>query len=293
MSFGFIFNGQRSYKLFEWNGLNWSAVFILSRVLWMGAGLLLIYISSLFFHRFDFKQATSSKKNKKLQVDIITNKSMSSSTGFSRTALPVLTFDYGIYAFVKTELLMLIRQGNKWMWLLNAGLWIAMCFVPLDMAYSYLLPILLFLQVSRWSQLATKEEANRVHYFAYASYKPLQRLLTAQILSGVILAIVLSFPIIIRYSLMGNVSTIINIINGGMLIVLLAVVLGIISGGKKIFEIVFFLITYSVLNKLPFTDYLGNLPHQNMSFFILIVFGLNLGLLLLSLIARSYHARHL
>ena len=293
VSFGFIFNGQRSYKLFEWEGLNWSALFIVSRILWMGSGLLLIYISSLFFHRFDFKQSASVKRKKKLLVDVPSTKPMNSSMGFSRTSLPVLTFNFGIYAFVKTELLLLIRQGNKWFWIINAGLWIAMCFTPLNIAYSYMLPILLFLQVGRWSELATKEKTNRVHYFAYASYKPLQRLLTAQILSGILLAIALSFPIIIRCILTGNNYAVINIINGGILIVLLAVTLGIISGGKKMFEIFFFLLTYGAINKLPVTDYLGSLPHQNINIFILIVSGLNLALATLSLMTRNYQARHL
>ncbi len=293
VSFGFIFNGQRTYKLFAWEGINWSAVFIISRVLWMGSGLLLIYISSLCFHRFDIKQSLSIKRKKKLPLDAATVKPMSSSMGFRRETFPALTFNFGISAFVKTELLLLIRQGNKWFWLLNAGLWIAMCFVPLSLAYSYFLPVLLFLQVGRWSELATKEVTNRVHYFAYASYKPLQRLLTAQILSGIILVISLSFPIIVRCVLAGNNYAVINIVNGGMLIVLFAVAFGIITGGKKVFEIFFFLLTYCVVNKLPVTDYLGSLPHQDMGVFILMVSGLNVALLMLSLMTRSYQARHL
>lgn len=291
VSFGFIFNGQKSYKLFEWQGLNWSTLFIISRLVWIGAGLLLIYISSLFFHRFDFKQSARVKTNNELPLNKI--QPVSYNMGLHKATLPLLTFNYGIYAFVKMELLLLIRQGSKWLWLLNAGLWIAMCFTPFSIAHAYLLPILLFLQVGRWSELATKEKTNRVHYFAYASYKPLQRLLTAQILSGVILAIGLSFPIIVRCLLSGNGYVVINIINGAMFVVLLAVALGIISGGKKMFEIFFFLMTYAAVNRLSVTDYLGSLPHPDMGFFMLIVLSLNVILLVISLIMRSYQARHL
>jgi hypothetical protein len=293
VSFGFIFNGQRTYKLFEWAGLNWTPLFIISRLLWMGSGLLLVYISSLFFHRFDFKQAANIKRKKKLIATLAVNTPISKNIGFNIATLPALTFNYGIYAFVKTELLMLVRQGNKWLWLLNAGLWIAMCFTPFNLAYSYLLPILLFLQVNRWSALATKEKTHRVHYFAFASYKPLQRLLPAQMLSGIILAIALCLPVIIRCALTGNSYAIVNIVNGAILVVLLAVALGIISGGKKLFEIFFFLLTYSVVNKVPVTDYLGSLPHQNKDIFILLVLSLNVALVILSLMARSYQARHL
>ncbi|MBB2148649.1 hypothetical protein [Pedobacter gandavensis] len=293
VSFGFIFNGQKVYKPFVWEGLNWSALFIGSRLVWMAMGFALVYISSLFFHRFDFKQALSAKKSEKEAASISLAQPMTKPIGMNKAALPSLTFNYGIYPLVKTEFLLLIRQGNKWLWLLNSGLWIAMCFVPLNIAHAYLLPILLFLQVTRWSELATKEKTNRVHYFAYASYKPLQRMLPAQILAGIVLAVSLCLPVIIRCALAAGIYAIVDVINGAIFLVLLAVTLGILTGGKKLFEVFFFLLTYSVLNKLPVTDYLGSLPHQNMNLGLLLVLALNLVLLLISFVARRYQTRHL
>lgn len=293
VSFGFIFNGHKTYKSFVWEGLHWSAVFAGSRLLWMSFGLALVYISSLFFHRFDFRQAKSTKKKKTELVNTAVTESLTRSIEINRTAMPALNFNYGIYPFVKTELLLLIRKGSKWLWVLNAGLWIATLFVPFNMAYSYFLPVLLFLQVTRWSDLVTKEKTNRVHYFAYASYKPLQRMLPAQVLAGVILAIGLCLPVIIRCILTGDGFAVINIINGAVFIVLLAAALGILTGGKKLFEVFFFLLTYSVVNNVPATDYLGSLHHQPMNLFILTILAINVGLAAVSLMIRRYQARHL
>jgi hypothetical protein len=293
VSFGFIFTGIKPYKLFVWNGLNWSAVFVLSRLIWFGLGIGLVYFSSFFFHRFDFKQSASSKKKKKQPVIQQTKKLIINPSGISRGALPLLTFNYSIYPFIKTELLLLVRQGNKWLWLLNAGLWVAMFVVPYNIAYSYLLPILLFLQVTRWSELVTKEKTNRIHYFAYASYKPLLRMLPAQILAGVLLALALALPVLIRSAIALNIYAIVSIINGSLLIVLLAVAMGILTGGKKLFEVIFFMLTYSVVNKIPVTDYLGSLPHQNIIMMILIVLGTNAVLATISFLVRGYQARHL
>lgn len=294
VSFGFIFNSQKSYKLFTWEGLNWSALFIGSRLLWIASGFVLVYFSALFFHRFDFKQSVhTKKKTKEVFSTAASAKPLNRPIGLNRAKLPAISFNYGIYPFVKTEFLLLIRQGKKWLWLLNAGLWVALCFAPLHIAYSYLLPILLFLQVTRWSELATKEKSNRVHYFAYAAYKPLQRMLPAQVLAGVILAIGLCLPVIIRCALAGNSYGVVNIINGAAFIVLCAVALGILTGGKKLFEVFFFLLTYAVLNKIPVTDYLGSLPHQNIPLFMLIILGINVTLALVSLMTRRYQARHL
>lgn len=293
VSFGFIFSDHKGDKPFTWEGLDWSALFIVSRLLWIAFGFASVYFSSLFFHRFDFKQAAGTKKKIKEVFSTAALKPMIKPIGINRTSLPALNFNYGIYPFVKTEFLLLIRQGNKWMWLLNAGLWIAICFVPLQIAYSYLLPILLFLQVTRWSELATKEKSNRVHYFAYAAYKPLQRMLPAQVIAGVILAIGLSLPVIIRCALAGSGDAVFNIINGLTFIVLSAVALGILTGGKKLFEVFFFLLTYAVLNKVPVTDYLGSLPHQRMELLMLTILGINVALAIISLMTRRYQSRHL
>jgi hypothetical protein len=291
VSFGFIFNGHRKYKPFVWDGISWSAVFVFSRVLWIALGLVLTWFSSLFFHRFDLKQTSAKKKIKAARQPTEADKLTINPAGITRQAMPPLVFNYGIYPFIKTELLLLVRQGNKWMWLLNAGLWVAMFIAPLPIAYSYMLPVLLFLQVTRWSALVTKEKTNRVHYFAYASYKPLLRMLPAQILAGVVLALALALPVIVRNALLLNSYAILNIINGCVLIVLLAASLGILSGGKKLFEVVFFMLTYAVINKIEVTDYLGSMPHGNM--YLVMIILINIALVGAGFIVRNYQVKHL
>ena len=192
-----------------------------------------------------------------------------------------------------TELLLLIRKGPRWFWLITAGVWIAMLFAPLDIAHVYLLPVIWFLQVTRLSELVTKEQTNRLHYFTYSSYKPLLRMLPAQILAGITLIAILALPVMGRYLIEGNVYTVIDILSGSALIVLLAVCLGIISGGKKLFEIVFFMVTYGVMQKIPVIDYLGATAHPDHSSYIAIIMMLILSLGGVSFFVRNYQARHL
>jgi hypothetical protein len=291
VSFGFIFARHKSFKTFEWNGVNWTSIFIFSRLLWIAFSLVLVYISSFFFHRFDFNQSLTKKKT------AITTKQQSEVTHIKPAAstgpLPPVVADYGIFPFIKTELLLLIRKGPKWFWLVTGGVWIAMLFVPLDIAHAYLLPVIWFLQVTRWSELVTKEQTNRLHYFTYSSYKPLLRMLPSQILAGIALAVVLALPVIGRYLIEANIYTTINILLGSVFIVLLAVCLGIISGGKKLFEIIFFMLTYAATQKIPAIDYLGATSHQDHTGYIAILMILILSLGLISFFARNYQARHL
>ncbi|OKS84831.1 ABC transporter permease [Mucilaginibacter polytrichastri] len=296
ISMGFIFSGHKKpYQTFVWNGVAFSNIFLLSRLLWLVCGLAVVYLSSFFFHRFDFKQAVRSKKIKNKETDGQLKEAVvyKEPATISLKALPKLVPDYGIVPFIKTELLLLIRKGSKWLWLVIAGIWVGMIFAPLDIAYGIMLPVIWFLQVTRWSELATKEKTNQLHYFTYSSYKPLQRMLPAQILAGVIVAVVLALPIIVRCGIAQNNYAVFNIINGAIFIVLLAICLGIVSGGKKLYEILFFMITYALVEKLFIADYLGAVPHNSHIMYIAIILGLNTFLAITSFTVRNHQARHL
>lgn len=292
VSFGFIFSSQkRAVRFFTWEGLDWTPLFVLSRLVWIALTLVLVYAASFFFHRFDFRQA-SEKKKKRIREP--SPETIAAGTGSIRsTSLPPLVRDYSIVPFLKTELLLLIRKGNRWWWLLTGAVWISLLFVPLGVAHSIVLPVLWFLQVNRWSELATKEQTHRLHYFTYASYKPLQRMLPAQILAGIVLAVGLALPVMLRYSLAVNAYAVLNLLTGSVLIVLLSICLGIVSGGKKLFEILFFVLTYAILNKIPVLDYLGAVTHSNQAGYLGVLVLLCFALGLISFLVRGYQARHL
>jgi hypothetical protein len=135
---------------------------------------------------------------------------------------------------------MLVRKGSKWFWLLNAAGVIALIFAPLPIAHQIVLPILWFLQVSRWSDIATKEKTHRMHYFTFAAYQPLRRLLVSQIIAGILLAIALAFPLMIRYLISGDFIHVLEIVTGSIFIVAFAGMPWDIEWRKQLFEILFF-----------------------------------------------------
>jgi hypothetical protein len=127
----------------------------------------------------------------------------------------------------------------------------------LTAAHQFGLPILLFLQVNRWADLATKERFHDTHYFMYAAYKPLQRVLLSQIIAGALLAVALSLPMIVRFAVEGDFLRVLSILVGAKLLVSMAVMSGIVTRGTRFFEIVFFFLTYMLLSGAPVVDYLG------------------------------------
>lgn len=291
VSLGYVIHKNRTFKTFVWEGVSWEGLFLFSRALWISLMVGLVYLSSFFFHRFDFKQAVK-KEKKKAQEDFLKDAPVPYS-GFQKSALPPITPAYGIIPFIKTELLLMVRKDSKWLWALNLGLWVATLFVPLSFAFTFLLPVLLFLQVSRISELTTKEKTNRVHYFSYASYKPLQRMLPAQIIAAFCLLLALALPVIVRLLLASNLMAMVQVINGSMLIVLLSVCLGILSGSKKLFEILFFALTYIVFQGIPQVHYLGAMAFENYGGMMLIILMINIILLICSFAIRNYQTRHL
>ncbi len=284
---GFLFSDRNDHTPFLFEGTHWSFNYILSRLFWIGIAFLLLFLSSRLFNRFDVKEIVAGKKKKSLAVAVESKQSLKE---IQLAHLPIASPAFGIGSFVKTELLMLSRIGPKWFWLINIGGLIALVFIPLTVAHQVALPVLWFLQTNRWADIATKEKYNRTHYFTYAAYKPLHRLLTAQIIAGVLLAIALAIPVLSRYLIMGSYSTVLQIMLGAIFVVAFSVCSGVISGGKRLFEITFFLLTYCNINAIPVFDYYGAF-HQGI-FYTLLLIAINGSLIFCAYLCRGYEIRH-
>ncbi len=257
LSIGYVIGNKKTTKKFHFNGIEFPYSFVISRILWITLGALLIFLTTGFFHRFSLKESSVQKAPKVSFKTEITTKEIHIS-GLSK-----LTTNFSILPLLKTELLLLIRKEKKWLWFVNGIGMLLLALLPLEIAHQFVLPILWFLQVSRISGLTTKEFTNKVHYFAFASYKPLQRLLISQLSASSILLLFLAIPLLARLILTSNFLALSSIILGGIFIVFLAAVFGIVTKGKKLFEVVFFMITYTNINKIPFTDYFGALSQGN------------------------------
>ena len=273
ISVGYLFSNKIKTNYFDFQGSSLSILYVLSRIIWISIGFGMLFITSKFFNRFDAKVIVLSQKKSE---NLILNEIKTEPKQIILSDLPKMNAQFGIFPIIKTEFLMLIRKGPKWFWLVNFGGMIALFFIPINQVYTIVLPVLWFLQINRWADLATKEKFFGTSNFIYSSFKPLQRLLTSQIIAGFLLTTLLSLPIIIREFINGNLFAVILIIMGGLVLISFAVFSGIISGGKRLFEIVFFGVTYSIVNGLHFVDYFGAFHHdfKYLIFLIVVLFFL-------------------
>lgn len=148
----------------------------------------------------------------------------------------------------------------------------------IDVARQIVLPNLWFMQVHWFFGLMIKEIANRMRYFTFSSYRPLQRLMSSQLVGAFILLLALAMPLVVRHLVLGNLHAIAGIVLGALFITFLAAFLGLLTQGKKLFEVVFFLLTYANINAIPFLDYFGAIAHDKL-------YLVNLGVMVLVLLS--------
>ncbi len=280
MSIGYVVpNDITKTQKFEFNGMHFPMSFIISRFIWILFGTVIIALISIFFHRFDRKERFSIKSFVAIKEEKPNVKDMILSS------LPKAQENYSMFPLLKTEFLILFRKGKKWLWIVNVIGMVLLVVLPIKIAHQIILPILWFLQVSRLSDITTKETTNNVHYFACTAYKPLGRLLTSQLLAVAILMLLLAFPLLIRLGLTLNFTGVLSVIFGGILIAMLAALLGILSNGKKLFEVLFFMITYANINGIIYADYFGGFEHDQ--FYLLQLLTLIIVMLVISILMRK------
>lgn len=253
-SVGYNFGSKREIHYFLFEGTHFTLYYLACRLFWVAMAFVLLWISSKMFRRFDTR--TFSLPTRRNQNHVSDNQ-VSPSGEMTLSSLPKVSYAFNIFPLIKAEIIMLLRQGPLWFWLINLGLFISLFFIPLSKAHQVVLPIVWFLQINRWADIATKEKFYGTSSFVYGSSKPLVRLLTAQVLAGTLTVLAFAFPVLLRYSLAGEFAFIPGIVSGAVILISFSICSGILTGGKRLFEIFFFMITYAVIENIPQADYFG------------------------------------
>lgn len=265
LTIGYVLKNDSESKKFAFEGIDFPTSFALSRLALIFGSFLMVCLSSLLFHRFgkQAKPAVKSKQSKQFEEEEVKDISIG--------GLHAAGENFSILPLLKTELLVLFRTGKRWLWLINLVGMVLLATLPLSMAHTMVVPVLWFLQVSRLSGLATKERQHQMHYFALSSYHPIQRLLTSQLLAAFLLLLGLSTPLLVRYAVLFNLGAIGSILLGSLFIVFLAAVLGSLSKGRKLFEVLFFMLTYANINGIEPVDYFGAFSHHSLFYGIVAI----------------------
>jgi hypothetical protein len=155
--------------------------------------------------------------------------------------------------------LRLLLGGAPLAWsLVAAGLILAGWIVPLGVARSGVLLAAWIWPLLRWSSLGARDARHGTEAFILSAPRALTRQLPAAWMAGVILTAAMGSGVGVRLALAGDMAGVAAWSGGVLFIPGLALSLGLISRGNKLFEVLYTVLWYvGPANRTPSLDFMG------------------------------------
>ncbi|KYG37507.1 hypothetical protein AZF08_23540 [Bacillus gaemokensis] len=284
-SFGYYpIEGQM--QTFQWDGVDWTSDILITRFIWFGITLLLIWLTSLVFHRFGTSSRGEKKINELRQDNELIAVSEHNTELFTLTSI-TRTKGVSMLRLVKAELSIMLKGFTIWWYAIAIGLIAFGLICPVDISKGWL-PIIMIWPIAIWSQMATREQFYRTNQIIYSSCSPFYMFFATWI-SGIIVGLIISSGIIIQFILIEDISFLLSWLSGIVFISTLALTLGVWSRTRKLFEVLYMLWWYlGPVNSLSYLDFLG----VSTSYFILYA-AMSIVLLCIAIIGQQQQAGRL
>ena len=285
---GYI-GSSNELKVFTLESIILSSSILLNRIFWMAVSFGLVLSGSLVFNRFDTskikvrKQRTrrfAGEKRTPVYNNIIISR-------IKYHDLPVAKARFSYFSLIMVEIKLMLR-GKSTLWLIiSSGLFIASVFTPMNFAYKIALPLLWFFQILNVSQLGTREITHRCHEYIFSTAYPLTRQLPATLAAASVVMLLLAMPVGLRVLLSGNLYSVYAISVGALFIPALAIASGILTGSSKLFEVIFTIMVYGILNNVPFFDFIGAIEKSGEMGMAHYILAITSGLIILAFSGRK------
>jgi hypothetical protein len=102
----------------------------------------------------------------------------------------------------------------------------------------------------------------------------------------------LAMPVLLRLLLTGNHYGVYAIATGALFVPAFAIASGILTGGSKLFEVIFTVMVYGILNKVPFFDFVGAIETSRPLGVAHYLLAITLILIILAFSGRKLQIRH-
>ena len=258
MGFNFVSGKVWDLSTFRWEGVHWTPGIVLGRLIWFGVGLGMAMLAAMFFHRFDL--AREPRKKAPASMSESPEHEVSAArpaTHMTLSVLPAAARRFSFGAMVRAELRLALKGFSRWWYIVAAILIVGGAVSPLAISHFWLIaawiwPILI------WSAMGTREARQGTGQLIFSTAHPLARQLPACWLAGVIVAVLTGGGSALRLVLTGDGSGLAAWAVGAMFIPTLALALGVWSGSRKLFEVIYTLLWYvGPANQVPPLDYMG------------------------------------
>ena len=249
--------------VFHWNGFQWTAEILLSRLFWFGIAIGVTVFAASLFDRFD--PARGRPLLEVFKGDGISEMTAAGTKARAETfcaarlakTAPRFRFDSMFVAELR-----LMLKGQRWWWYVVAlGLVIAGIATPLPAARNQILIFAWIWPVLLWSAMGTREARWETAPLVFSSAHSITRQLPAAWFAGVAVALLTGSGAGIRLLIAGDKLGMLAWLVGALFIPSLALALGVWSGTSKLFEIIYLLLWYvGPLHAVRQLDFMGVSP---------------------------------
>jgi hypothetical protein len=241
---------------FTWSGMDVGPTLVAASVGLIAASTLVAVIPSFWFTRFDPSRLQTSLSKTSTQQPSATPEPSATPT-FSRTVRGLSPAERG-HAFLGLligEVRIHLGSVSRWWWLTLAIVTVAALAVPADrvgtaLLFAWLLPVLL------WSRLGTLTYEQGVDPLVECGVSPRSRLI-AEWGAGVLIAAVAGVGPLVKMLLALDLTGVTAWVAGAALIPALALLIGSIGRSARVFQAVYLVIWYAVLNGVAAVDVMG------------------------------------
>jgi hypothetical protein len=274
---------------FLFKGISYQKELLLARLVWFVIAILLIFLAVFVFDRFRKNEMSSLKshcviKDKPSISDI--GSVYNEKNGVARTIelSPIKrTNKPRLFGMVKGEMKILLPHSIGW-YLVAIAAMVTCIFLPSHMilkfaGYILILPILI------WSNMGCHEKIYQTENIIFSSCSPRYKK-GVTLLAGIVITMILSVPIVLRFAMIGEIQSIFSWTIGIVFISALALLLGIMSGKRRFFEAVFIVWFYlGQVNGIKCFDFVGTTG--NFSLFYSIAAVVIIGFVMIILTGRE------
>jgi len=290
-------SGFDEVRLFTWEGASWPPAIILGRLVWTILGAVIAIAGAIPFKRFDpaRHKPVDIHHGSEWRQWIVDRLIAPLQRAWWKLAGLVERAVKPVAQIIRSEPtgsvflaeLRLNLGGQPWWWVVGLIVLLLVSFTRSDkqalaevLHFAWIWPILI------WSQLGVRESRYFTEPLIFSTPRPLRRQLPAMWLGGVAVALIAASGVLGRLIFSGDISSILVVLVGAMFIPALAFALGVWSGTSRLFELVYLLWWYLLVNGARSLNFMG-LNEEALSLGLPFIYlGLTGILLLLGVIGR-------
>ncbi len=248
------------FRTFQWGGIDWTEQAILFRLTWIGIAGVVVVLAIPFFDRFDpaIIRRKHIRKRKTRAATVSVDVRTERSTERTYEGISVPQFQYRSLKMLTAELRLALK-GRHWFWYAVAlGLLGAQLVSPYEVARMYLTPALMVWPLVVWSAMGTREPAYNTGSLVFSSPRSISYQFPAIWVSGLLVALAGVGLMVLRAILAGQWPYAAALLVAAVLVPTAALALGTLSGGRRIFEILYLMVWYvGSIDQLTALDILG------------------------------------